>query len=147
MLVVYRQHVAIIFNGKTMVRIRLARSGSKKRPFYYLTVADGRYPRDSRFIERVGFYNPIARGQEEQLRVNLERVDHWLTLGGQATDRVKHLVKQARHSVDTSVDETNTLVKNSDTDSVDKTKEVKTEIKAEEEPKPKTKTEAKKSTT
>ena len=59
-----------------MVTIRLARGGSKKRPFYHLTVADSRTARNGRFIERVGFFNPIARGQEERLRVDVQRIDH-----------------------------------------------------------------------
>ncbi|MFL0806032.1 MAG: 30S ribosomal protein S16 [Oceanobacter sp.] len=79
-----------------MVVIRLARSGSKKRPFYHINVADSRMPRDGRFIERLGFFNPMARGSEESLRVELERVDFWLARGAQATDRVAKLLKDAR---------------------------------------------------
>lgn len=78
-----------------MVVIRLARGGSKKRPFYHITVADQRNARDGRFIERVGFFNPIARGQEERLRVDLERVAHWTSKGAQASDRVATLLKEA----------------------------------------------------
>lgn len=81
-----------------MVTIRLARTGSKKRPYYHISVADSRNSRDGKFIERVGFFNPIARGQEERLRIDLDRIDHWLGLGAQLTDRVKMLVKQARKS-------------------------------------------------
>ena len=79
-----------------MVTIRLARGGSKKRPFYDLTVCDSRRPRNGRFIERVGFFNPIARGQEERLRVDAERVDYWVSQGAQLSERVASLVKQAR---------------------------------------------------
>ena len=79
-----------------MVTIRLARSGAKKRPFYHLSVADSRNPRDGRFIERVGFFNPLAKGQEERLRVNLERVDHWVSKGAQVSDRVAKLLKEAK---------------------------------------------------
>ena len=79
-----------------MVTIRLARGGSKKRPFYHLTVTDSRNSRDGRFIERVGFFNPIARGQEERLRIQLDRIDHWVGLGAQLSDRVSALAKQAR---------------------------------------------------
>ncbi|MDK2779037.1 MAG: 30S ribosomal protein S16 [Pseudomonadota bacterium] len=79
-----------------MVVIRLARGGSKKRPFYHINVADARSPRDGRFIERVGFFNPVARGQEEALRVDLERVEYWLGKGAQATDRVAKLLKDAK---------------------------------------------------
>ena len=79
-----------------MVTIRLARGGSKKRPFYHLTVTDSRKSRDGRFIERVGFFNPIARGQEERLRVDNERVDYWVSQGAQLSERVAALVKQAK---------------------------------------------------
>ena len=77
-----------------MVTIRLARSGAKKRPFYHLTVADSRNSRDGRFIERVGFYNPIARGQEERLRVDRERIEYWQGKGAQLSARVKKLLSQ-----------------------------------------------------
>ncbi|MRX28416.1 30S ribosomal protein S16 [Kangiella sp. HZ709] len=76
-----------------MVVIRLARGGSKKRPFYHLVVADQRMKRDGRFIERVGFFNPVARGQEERLRVNAERVEHWVGQGAQPSARVAKLLK------------------------------------------------------
>ncbi|SHF75536.1 SSU ribosomal protein S16P [Modicisalibacter ilicicola DSM 19980] len=79
-----------------MVTIRLARGGAKKRPFYHLTVSDSRKSRDGRFIERVGFFNPVARGQEERLRVDLDRISHWQNLGAQVSDRVAELVKEAR---------------------------------------------------
>ncbi|AMX02234.1 30S ribosomal protein S16 [Microbulbifer thermotolerans] len=78
-----------------MVTIRLARGGAKKRPFYHLTVTDSRNSRDGRFIERVGFFNPIARGQEERLRVDRERVDYWLSQGAQVSDRVSKLLKES----------------------------------------------------
>ena len=77
-----------------MVTIRLARGGSKKRPFYHLTVADSRSARDGRYIERVGFFNPLARGQEERLRVDSDRVDYWLGQGAKASDRVSALLKE-----------------------------------------------------
>jgi small subunit ribosomal protein S16 len=79
-----------------MVTIRLARSGAKKRPFYHLTVTDSRNSRDGRFIERLGFFNPVARGQEERLRVDLNRVTHWQGQGAQLSERVNELVKEAR---------------------------------------------------
>ena len=79
-----------------MVTIRLARGGSKKRPFYHLTVADQRNPRDGRFIERVGFHNPVARGQEEVTRINMQRIDFWIGQGAQPTDRVAGLIKASR---------------------------------------------------
>ncbi|MBO1922940.1 MULTISPECIES: 30S ribosomal protein S16 [Thiomicrorhabdus] len=78
-----------------MVVIRLARGGSKKRPFYKLVVADQRFSATGRFIEQVGFYNPIARGQEEKLRVDQARVDHWVAEGAQMSDRVKSILKNA----------------------------------------------------
>ena len=81
-----------------MVTIRLARHGSKKNPFYHITVADRAASRDGRFIERVGFYNPVAKGQAEFLRVDLERADYWLSQGAQPSDLVKKLLKQARKS-------------------------------------------------
>ncbi len=78
-----------------MVTIRLSRGGSKKRPFYHITVADSRNSRDGRYIERVGFFNPLARGQEVRLRVDNERVEHWVNQGAQLSERVGKLVKQA----------------------------------------------------
>jgi small subunit ribosomal protein S16 len=76
-----------------MVTIRLSRGGSKKRPFYHLTVTDSRKARDGRFIERVGFFNPIARGQEERLRIDNDRIDYWVSQGAQLSDRVAKLLK------------------------------------------------------
>jgi small subunit ribosomal protein S16 len=78
-----------------MVTIRLARGGSKKRPFYHIHVTDSRRARDSRYIERIGFFNPVARGQEERLRVDVERVQHWVDLGAGMSDRVSKLMKEA----------------------------------------------------
>ena len=79
-----------------MVTIRLSRGGSKKRPFYHLNVADSRRARDGRYIERLGFFNPVARGQEERLRIDLDRVNHWVSQGAQLSDRAAQLVKDAR---------------------------------------------------
>lgn len=79
-----------------MVTIRLARGGAKKRPFYNIVVADSRNARDGRFIERVGFFNPLARGQEETLRLDLDRVEHWVSNGAATTERVAKLIKDAR---------------------------------------------------
>ncbi|MET1256048.1 30S ribosomal protein S16 [Aliikangiella maris] len=76
-----------------MVTIRLARGGSKKRPFYHMVVTDKRNARDGRFIERVGFFNPVATGQEERVRVDNERLEFWLGQGAQMSDRVKKLYK------------------------------------------------------
>jgi len=79
-----------------MVTIRLARGGAKKRPFYSIVVTDSRNARDGRFIERVGFFNPVARGQEERLRLNMERLAYWISNGAQASERVAQLVKEAQ---------------------------------------------------
>jgi small subunit ribosomal protein S16 len=79
-----------------MVTIRLARGGAKKRPFYSIVVADSRRARDGRFIEKVGFFNPIAAGQEEKLRIDIDRVEHWVGVGAQMSDRVAKLVKDAK---------------------------------------------------
>jgi small subunit ribosomal protein S16 len=76
-----------------MVTIRLARGGSKKRPFYHMVVTDKRNARDGRFIERIGFFNPIATGAEEKLRIDKERFEHWIGLGAQLSSRVKNLSK------------------------------------------------------
>lgn len=77
-----------------MVTIRLARGGSKKRPFYHLTVCDSRVARDGRYIERVGFFNPGARGQEERLRIDMPRLEHWASQGATLSQRVASLVKE-----------------------------------------------------
>ena len=79
-----------------MVTIRLSRGGSKKRPFYSILVADQRRSTRGRFIERIGFFNPIARGKEERLRLDMERLEHWVGHGAQLSDRVKQLVQQAK---------------------------------------------------
>ncbi|MEZ5529669.1 MAG: 30S ribosomal protein S16 [Porticoccaceae bacterium] len=78
-----------------MVTIRLARGGSKKRPFYHINVTDSRSAREGHYIERIGFFNPIARGQEERLRVDVERVQHWVGQGASLSERVSQLVKEA----------------------------------------------------
>ena len=79
-----------------MVSIRLARGGSKKRPFYHVVVSDSRRARDGRYIERVGFFNPRARGQEEELRLDDARIDYWLGQGAQPSERVAKLIKGAK---------------------------------------------------
>ena len=81
-----------------MVIIRLARSGAKKNPYYNITVADERKPRDGAFIERVGFFNPTAQGQEQRLRIDLEKVEPWVSKGAQLSERVSSLVKEAKLS-------------------------------------------------
>ena len=79
-----------------MVIIRLARSGAKKNPYYFITVADERRPRDGAFIERLGFFNPSASGNEERLRIDLEKIEEWISKGAQVSDRVNSLVKEAK---------------------------------------------------
>ena len=79
-----------------MVVIRLARGGAKKRPFYNVVVADSRERRDGRFIERVGFYNPMAAGGEQPLRLALDRVTYWTGVGAQVSPTVDRLVDQAK---------------------------------------------------
>ncbi|MGR9106093.1 MAG: 30S ribosomal protein S16 [Gammaproteobacteria bacterium] len=79
-----------------MVTIRLSRGGAKKRPFYHLVVADSRSRRDGRYIERVGFFNPIARGGEDRLRLDHERIEYWKSQGAQMSERVCSLVKKAQ---------------------------------------------------
>jgi small subunit ribosomal protein S16 len=77
-----------------MVTIRLARTGAKKKPFYHIVVADSRMPRDGRYIERLGFFNPVAKGAEERLRIASDRIDHWVSNGAQPSDRVAALLKE-----------------------------------------------------
>ena len=81
-----------------MVIIRLSRSGAKKNPYYFITVADSRKPRDGAFIERLGFYNPLAQGQEEVLRIDHKKIDEWIAKGAQLSDRVKKLLKDSKLS-------------------------------------------------
>ena len=84
-----------------MVTIRLSRGGSKKRPFYSILVADQRRSLRGRFVERVGFYNPIASGKEEKLRIDTVRIDHWISQGAQPSERVSQLYKQAKKAAST----------------------------------------------
>ena len=79
-----------------MVIIRLARSGAKKNPYYFITVADERRPRDGSFIERLGFFNPTARGQEERLRIDVDKINEWISKGAKVSERVKALIKESK---------------------------------------------------
>jgi len=79
-----------------MVSIRLSRAGAKKRPFYHVVVTDSRNRRDGRYIERIGFFNPVATGGEETLRIDLARADYWIGQGAKASDRVADLVNAHR---------------------------------------------------
>jgi len=83
-----------------MVRIRLARHGSKQNPFYHITVADKRRSRDGRFIEQLGFFNPVAKGNAEEYRIDMDRIDYWLSKGAQPSEMVKKLVTRAKKEVD-----------------------------------------------
>ncbi len=87
-----------------MVTIRMSRGGAKKRPFYHLVVTDSRNRRDGRFIERVGFFNPTATGNEERLSLDQERIDHWIGLGAKPSDRVAKLVKESKAAALSSLD-------------------------------------------
>lgn len=77
-----------------MVVIRLSRAGAKKRPFYHMVVTDSRQRRDSNYVEELGYFNPIARGQEKRLHLDLEKISYWQGVGAQLSDRVKTLVKE-----------------------------------------------------
>ena len=83
-------------SGIVMVSIRLSRAGAKKRPFYHLVVTDSRNSRDGRYIERLGFFNPIGKEDGENVRIDLERVDYWLGQGAQPSDRVASILKVHR---------------------------------------------------
>jgi small subunit ribosomal protein S16 len=77
-----------------MVKIRLARAGAKKRPFYHVVATDSRNPRDSHYLERIGYYNPMATGGEQKLVVDSARLEYWKKNGAQVSERVEFLVKQ-----------------------------------------------------
>ena len=81
-----------------MVKIRLTRGGAKKRPFYHIIVTDSRSARDGRNIERVGYYNPVAAGNEKRVELDVARVDHWVGNGAQLTDKVRNLYKEVAKS-------------------------------------------------
>ena len=76
-----------------MVKIRLSRTGAKKKPFYHIVVTDSRKKRDGRSLERLGFFNPMATGQEVPLQIDVERVDYWVSQGAQTSERVAKLLK------------------------------------------------------
>lgn len=85
-----------------MVVIRLARGGSKKRPFYHLVATDKRTRRDSGYLERLGYFNPVAKGQETPLLINHERLTYWQSVGAQLSDRVAKLVKDSKAQDETT---------------------------------------------
>ena len=77
-----------------MVKIRLTRGGAKKRPFYHIVATDHRSKRDGRSLERLGFYNPVAQGNEQRVVLDTARINHWVSQGAQLTDKVRMLVKE-----------------------------------------------------
>lgn len=85
-----------------MVVIRLSRTGAKKRPFYHIVVADKRRSRDGRFIEQLGYFNPIAAGKEIKLTLDVARAEHWISKGAQPSDRVLSLIKQQKEAGSTA---------------------------------------------
>jgi small subunit ribosomal protein S16 len=76
-----------------MVTIRLSRAGAKKKPFYHIVVTDSRNKRDGRLIERIGFYNPLATGQDIPIKLDIERIKYWISQGAQTSARVAKLIK------------------------------------------------------
>lgn len=85
-----------------MVVIRLSRGGAKKRPFYHMVVTDSRKRRDGNYIERIGYFNPVARGQEVRLHVELDKLTHWQSVGAQLSDRVTALIKEFNKKTETA---------------------------------------------
>lgn len=80
-----------------MVVIRLSRTGAKKRPFYHVVVIDSRHARDSgNYIERLGYFNPVARGAEIKIHLDEERISHWISKGAQPSERVQSIMKQSK---------------------------------------------------
>jgi small subunit ribosomal protein S16 len=86
-----------------MITIRLARGGAKKRPYYHVVVADSRNSRDGRYIERLGYFNPVARGNEQRVQLNQARVEHWQKNGAQTSARVESLIKQVSRAAPAAV--------------------------------------------
>ena len=87
-----------------MVTIRLSRGGAKKQPFYHIVATDSRARRDGRYIERLGYYNPVARGEAVPLDVSLERVDYWIGNGAQMSERVAKILKAHRKALAAGAD-------------------------------------------
>jgi small subunit ribosomal protein S16 len=85
-----------------MVVIRLSRGGAKKRPFYHMVVTDSRKRRDGNYIERIGYFNPIARGQDIRLHIEIEKLNHWQKIGAKLSDRVKALLKEFNKKTETA---------------------------------------------
>lgn len=85
-----------------MVVIRLSRGGAKKRPFYHIHATDKRSRRDGRYIERIGYFNPLARGQEVRIHMDLERINYWVSQGAQLSDRVSSLIKDYKKQTESA---------------------------------------------
>ncbi|TDR19488.1 30S ribosomal protein S16 [Marinicella litoralis] len=81
-----------------MVKVKLVRHGAKRSPFYKVVATDSRYAGDGKALERLGFFNPMARGQEVKLNLNVERINHWVGQGAQVSERVGSLMKQVQKS-------------------------------------------------
>ena len=95
----FEYNLVLEFRGNFMVVVRLSRGGAKSRPFFNFVVMDSRMRRVGKFIERLGFYNPKATANDEGIRINLERYNHWLTQGAQASDTVKRLIRQSKSKI------------------------------------------------
>lgn len=91
-------HLSSYWKSSPMVTIRLSRGGAKKSPFYHIVATDSRARRDGRYIERLGYYNPVARGDSTEVQLDLDRVDYWIGVGAQMSDTVKKVVKIHRKS-------------------------------------------------
>jgi small subunit ribosomal protein S16 len=98
----FRGPPAVLERQKNMVKIRLSRAGAKKRPFYHVVATDSRKARDGRFIERLGYYNPKATGDEKQLVIDRSRVAYWQGTGAQVSDRVTFLLAHVASTTDTT---------------------------------------------
>ncbi|QCI26832.1 30S ribosomal protein S16 [Buchnera aphidicola (Thelaxes californica)] len=79
-----------------MIKIRLARHGVKKKPFYKIIIADSKSPRDGKFIEKIGFFNPFSKNEKEKIHINLKRLEYWIQKGAQLSDRTKYLIKKTK---------------------------------------------------
>jgi len=115
-----------------MVKIRLARGGAKKKPFYSIVATDSRKRRDSAYIERIGYFNPVARGQEVRLTIEEERLEYWTSKGAQITDRVKQLIKEFK---DPSIREKRVAIQDARTAAVAAKLAAEAKAKADEEAK------------
>ena len=109
-----------------MVRIRLSRGGSKKRPFFHVVATNSRSSRDGKYIERLGFYNPSASDNEEDIKINLERIKYWESVGAQMSDKVRYLLKLLELSREERASQKN--------EKINKKKAIRQEKKAEETP-------------